>query len=187
MKSNKRKAAAAFTLVELLAVVIIIIMLFGMVVGGLKYAQDKQANEKTRVQLARIGNAIENYKLDKGLYPVTTDGDGSGNSNELFKSLYWDSDDDGVGADTDDDQKVYMSELDPKNKKLGWLDGTSASDYKIIDAWSNEIHYRSGKDSNGDNNTSAINPDFDLWSPGKDGSTKDDPKSPANRDDLKNH
>jgi len=187
MKSFKRKLPAAFTLVELLAVIVIIMLLFGMVLGGLKLAGDKQKNEQTRVQLARIANGLEEYKMDKGLYPATPDGDGSRNSNVLFQKLYWDSNDDGNGADGDDNQKIYLSELDPKNMKLKWLDGSNPGNYKIVDAWGKEIYYRSGKDESGNSNNSTTNDDFDLWSSGKDGGTKPDPNNKENRDDVKAH
>ena len=54
---------------------------------------------------------------------------------------------------------------------------------KILDPWGNEYLYRKG--------ANAVNPDFDLWSKGKDGKTKTgtaaaDMTSADMRDDIKN-
>ncbi|MFT3991441.1 MAG: type II secretion system protein [Luteolibacter sp.] len=185
MKFTQRTRAAAFTLVEMLAVIVIIMILSAVVLGGLKYATDKQNNEKTRVELARISNALEDYKVDKGLYPPTEDSaTGTGNSPVLFKALFWDSDEDGQTGDDDSDQRIYLPELDPSDKKLGWLDGNSIETFRIVDSWGNEIRYRSAKNAAGESNPNTERPDFDLWSSGKDGASGD-AKSGQSRDDLK--
>ena len=80
-----------------------------------------------------------------------------------------------------------MPELDPANNKVGWTSGKASATTKILDPWNNEYRYRSAVDANGKANTSTQNPDFDLWSVGKDGKTN--PSSPtdkSNRDDIKN-
>ncbi|MFT4176656.1 MAG: type II secretion system protein [Luteolibacter sp.] len=185
MKFTRRNRAAAFTLVEMLAVIVIIMILSAVVLAGLKYATDKQNNEKTRVQLARISNALEDYKVDKGLYPPTEDTEtGTGNSPTLFSALYWDSDEDGQAAEDDSDQKIYLPELDPGNRKLGWLDGNSIETFRIVDSWGNEIRYRSAVNAAGQPNPNTERPDFDLWSSGKDGNSGD-AKSGLSQDDLK--
>ena len=66
MKIPSRRHPAAFTLIELMAVITIIVILAGMVVGGLGYVNEKQAREKAKIQIALLSKALEEYKLDNG-------------------------------------------------------------------------------------------------------------------------
>lgn len=143
-----------FTLIELLAVITIIVILAGLTVGGMSYVNEKQAIEKAKVQIKLLENAIEEYKLDNGSYPGTTANTPvAGNvSNQLYKALYLD----GFTNQT----RIYLPQLDPNDTKQGWLGGTGVN-RTIVDPWGNEYRYRKG--------TNAQNPDFDLWSTGKNG------------------
>jgi general secretion pathway protein G len=198
MKSLKRSGKAAFTLIELMAVITIIVILAGLVVAGMGFVTERQAKEKARVQIALLSKALEDYKLDNGSYPPSTDtATGLGQSQELFKALYYDSDNDSQyaasGASTgDQDQKIYLSDLDPVTNKQGWTTGIAAVATKIVDPWGNEYRYRSafaapvGTNAPGAN-ASTQNPDFDLWSAGKDGrSTPAAAADKTNNDDIKN-
>ena len=69
MKITQRNGRAAFTLIELMAVITIIVILAGLVVGGLGFVTERQAKEKAKVQIALLSKAIEEYKLDMGKYP----------------------------------------------------------------------------------------------------------------------
>ena len=69
MKINSRPGYPGFTLIELMAVITIIVILAGLVVGGLGFVNDRQAKEKAKVQIALLSKAIEEYKLDNGVYP----------------------------------------------------------------------------------------------------------------------
>ncbi len=171
MKRPSLSVSRGFTLVEMLVVITIIVILAAMLLGGLQFVKDKQAREKTKVQVQLLCKSIEDYKLDNGYYPsdpsdpshpTPPNPDGSKNSNVLYKALYWDTNNDGKGADTDTVQKIYCAELDPLQKKQGWTQGTGAN-ATIIDPWFNEYRYRIG--------TTSWNPDYDLWSAGKDGKT----------------
>ena len=51
MKTNPRHGRAAFTLIELMAVITIIVILAGLVVGGMGFVHEKQAKEKAKVQI----------------------------------------------------------------------------------------------------------------------------------------
>jgi general secretion pathway protein G len=146
-----------FTLIEMLVVITIIVILAGLSMGGYSFVIQKQANSQAKIQISLLSKALEEYKLDNGEYPPDPTG-----SNDLYKALYWDSDDNGTGADTDTDQKIYVSQLDPDNNKQGWTEGTGAN-AKIVDPWGKEYTYRRGDHDN------AKNPDFDLLSKGKDG------------------
>jgi len=188
MKTSSRRPVAGFTLIELMAVITIIVILAGLVVGGMGFVNERQAKEKAKVQLALLTAALEAYKLDFGTYPPTGDRPkGDTTSAILFKALYWDSDNDGSVVGADEDQKIYLSQLDPTANKQGWTTGTPGNNTKITDPWGNEYRYRTAVNSSGNPNTSTQNPDFDLWSVGKDADTNPTTASDKkNRDDIKN-
>lgn len=171
MKSSVSKRRSGFTLIELLAVITIIVILAALVVGGMSFAKEKQANEKAKIQVARIITALEEYKLDNGSYPASTSPDGKAQSNLLYRALYQDAVD-----DTTKTKKIYLAELDPASNKQGWVSGTGAA-ATIKDPWGSEYLYRTG--------AAAENPDFDLWSMGKDGKTGADAKSAESKDDIR--
>jgi len=181
MKMPTRCGSAAFTLIELITVIAIILILAGLVVSGSGFVRDRQANEKARVQIALISKALEDYKLDMGFYPYTVDSaDGSGQSKILFNALYFD-------ALSDTTKKLYLAELDPAVGKQKWTLGTASITTKIVDPWGVEYRYRTAIKSDGASNNSTQNPDFDLWSSGKDKLTKPaTPSDTTNRDDIKN-
>lgn len=193
MQNHPRTGRAGFSLIEMMAVVTIIVILASLVVGGTAFVREREAKNRAQVQIGLISKALEEYKVDFGSYPPTQNSPkGEGNSDELFKALYWDSDDDGQGAAVgntagDEDQKIYLVELDPTNNKQGWTSGTPSATTKITDPWGKEYRYRSALDASGKNNSNTMNPDFDLWTSGKDGETN--PATPAqkvNRDDIRN-
>ncbi len=165
-QTRRSRQAPGFTMVELMVVISIIVVLAALTFGGLGFAKQKQATEKAKAQIKMLETSLEEYKLDFAAYPVVESGNGS---NELFKALYWDSDNDGSGVGADDDQKIYLPELDPTSKKQGWNSSNVASATNtILDPWKQEYNYRSGKTKTGEINTACRNPDFDLWSNGPD-------------------
>ena len=209
MKTNHRLGKAAFTLIELMAVITIIVILAGLVVGGLGYVTDKQAKSKANVQMALLSKALEAYKLDMGNYPLTTNSAlGVGNSAaSLYIPLFYEGYDYSkqttppttwtkkVGnVDFPKSTTIYLADLDPTTTKQGWVDpvpGTNPvppSSTSVKDPWGTEYRYRSAQQQTGTTpNALTQNPDFDLWSSGKDVITK--PGTPAdisNRDDIKN-
>jgi len=180
MKTNPRSGHAAFSLVELLTVIAIIAILAALTISGMGFVQDYQARKKAQIQIQMLSKALEDYKLDYGSYPATTDSaDGSGNSQILFKALYND------GAN-DTTKKIYISELDPVNNKQGWTTGVASDSTKITDPWGSEYRYRSAFNSASKANTNTRNPDFDLWSCGKDGKTSNDASNSFAKDDIWN-
>lgn len=194
MKTNPRRGKPAFTLIELMAVITIIVILAGMVVAGLGFVQEKQARSKAQVQIALLSKALEEYKLDMGTYPPTTNlsvtgavSGVNGNSDILFKALYFDSNNDGNGPPADKDQRIYLPELDPATSKQGWTTGIAGNLTKITDPWGNQYMYRTAQPATGTTpNSNTMNPDFDLWSAGKDGKTNPDPKHKDSLDDVRN-
>jgi type II secretion system protein G len=176
MKTNPRIHRPGFTLVELMSVIIIIVILAGMVMGGLGYVNERQARSKAQVQISLLSKALEEYKLDNGRYPPTGNitglqrgPDGSSTSRILFNALYFDSNNDRIGVPGDTTQKIYVPELDPVTSKQLWTTGRATATTPITDPWGNQYCYRSAKNEQGNPNAATQNPDFDLWSMGKDG------------------
>ena len=168
-------------MVELLTVVAIIMILAGMTVGGLSYYNRKVAEDKTRIQLKLISSALESYHLENGEYPLADDSQGKDQTKELYKYLFYDTDDDGSSYLNDDDQEIFLPDFDPSSNNQGWIAGSGAK-VKIIDGFGNEYRYRVMT-----NPSQMRNPDFDLWSIGADGKTNANRVEHANnRDDIWN-
>jgi len=195
MKTNRRIGKAGFTLIELMAVITIIVILAGLVVGGMGFVTDRQAKEKAKVQIALLSKALEEYKLDMGTYPSTTDSaDGSGKSavglyQALFREGYDYTNPATPPSSWSKATKIYVADLNPVTSKQGWVTTVTSvpTTTTVLDPWGKEYAYRTAVNASGSVNSSTQNPDFDLWSCGKDGKTK--PGTPAdasNRDDIKN-
>lgn len=185
-----------FTLVELIVTITIIILLAGLVVGGFGFIREKQAQETARIQIALLSRGADEYNLDMGVHPGEARGDADDaagdNSEVLYQALYfegWHFLQNGSLLDAESTDTIYVAELDPTNSAQGWLGtnppSTPVATQKIIDPWGRNYRYRIG--------ANAMNPDFDLWSAGKNGETDPggvgspyDPTSDDNRDDLRN-
>lgn len=181
MQSSPRHGRAAFSLIELMTVIAIIVILASLIVGGLSYASERQAKEKCRIQMALLSKGLEAYKLDNGVYPPTSNIDGKAGSLVMYQALYLD------GFNTPTTKRIYVPELDPVTTKQGWTTGAVLTVTSITDPWTNPYYYRSALKSDGSTNALTQNPDFDLWSIGKDALTNPGtPADPKNRDDIKN-
>lgn len=181
------RTRAGFTLIEMMAVITIIIILASLVVAGMGFVNERQAKEKARIDIAMLSKAIEEYKLDNGAYPDGPEDNSESALEESTEELYdvlflrgYES------QGTVEEVPIYLPELDPRNSKQSWvqatINDTPGEELRtILDPWRREYFYRTG--------VNAMNPDFDLWSRGKDGDTDpDDPSSnlPENRDDIRN-
>lgn len=185
----RRISKAAFTLIEMMVVITIIIILAGLVVGGMEYANQRSAAEKAKTQIALLTKGIEEYKLDMGAYPATgnitgnfSGSNGTATSSILFNMLYW--------TPVSSSQRIYLPELDPVTTKQGWTTGTASAATTITDPWGNQYCYRSSSNATGGPNSATVNPDFDLWSMGKDGRTNATSNASVttspNADDIRN-
>jgi prepilin-type N-terminal cleavage/methylation domain-containing protein len=184
MKTHSSTFRRGFTLVEMLAVITIIVILAALTIGGMGYVREKQARSQATVQIKLLENAIEEYKQDTGHYPYGGNA-AKGDSNILFKALYFDSDEHGAGPEADLEQKIYLSDLDPTLNKQKWIDDKKANS-RILDPWGNEYYFRSGKTEDGKANAGAVNPDFDIWSAGPDGKTSKGADNNDTKDDIRN-
>ncbi len=165
-----------YTLVEVMVVIMIIMILAGLSIGGLQFVNARRDNNKAEIQINLLSRGIEEYKLDNGDYPGDENAgglDGSTQTNMLFKALYYD----GLLAGDDGTASIYLADLDPENDSQKWIEGSGASS-KIIDPWKAEFRYRRGSD--------ALNPDYDLWSMGKDGLTAGNGADDKDKDDIAN-
>ncbi len=175
-QSSRIQRQRGFTLVEILVVMTIILILAALTTGGMQFVKTRQKNNQAEIQIGLLSKGIEDYKLDNGDYPGAEDAGGSsgtGESNMLFRALYYD----GFEAGDDGTASIYLSELDPLNDAQKWTEG-SGSSAEIIDPWENEYRYRRG--------SGALNPDYDLWSMGKDEDTEGDGTDDKDKDDIRN-
>ena len=202
MKTNPRQGKAAFTLIELMAVITIIVILAGLVVGGLGFVTERQAKEKAKVQMALLSKALEEYKLDMGTYPptgniasVSKPGGTNNSAVSLYQALFKDGYDYTSAATPPANwtkaTKIYLPDLDPTTTKQGWVTTSPTmptGNLPVLDPWGNQYCYRTAMPATGTTpNAATQNPDFDLWSMGKDGaSVPGTPSNAANKDDLKN-
>ncbi len=167
-----RSRRQAFTLVEVMVVVAIIVILMSLVIGGVGYIETKRREEGAKVTIGRLNMALEQYKTNTGLIPEDAKNP-TLSSNQLYRVLFGDADNDGK---TDEGAVVYYDDLDPnisKGQKGNRLVEKRNNVYVILDPWGQPYRYRRGFN---EGNTNARNPDFDIWSIGKDGrnNTKDD-------------
>jgi len=66
------KSVRSFTLIELLAVVVVIAMLAAIMIGLTNSVRLKMDRSQTKIDIAMLSVAIENYKLDYGAYPTSS-------------------------------------------------------------------------------------------------------------------
>jgi general secretion pathway protein G len=175
-RHTTRRGHPAFTLIELMAVVLIMILLAGLVIAGLQFVNERQSRDRAKVQLALLGTALQEYYADYREYPDSGESaTGLNTSHEIYQALYYDG-----SQDTTGNTRIYLPELAPDNKH-GWTSGDPSTTTKITDPWGNEYRYRSAAP-----NRTTQNPDYDLWSAGKDGESEPDSSDPVNEDDLRN-
>ena len=74
-KRLQKPSTHAFTLIELLAVVSVIVILTGITFGISKGVMNQQARAKAKAELAMIAQALEEFKLTYGDYPVVAEDD----------------------------------------------------------------------------------------------------------------
>jgi hypothetical protein len=140
-----------------------------------------------------------------GTYPATGDitsvtkGTGTGTSATLYNALFYEGAEYAKNSSRADSTppnppkatKIYLPDLDPLSTKQGWVITQTTGDPKpslvITDPWGKQYCYRSALKADGKPNAATQNPDFDLWSMGKDSASKPaTPTDTTNRDDIRN-
>ena len=149
----------AFTLIELLVVVTIIGILVGIVLGVSGLVVQKGDRARALADLAKIKNALEEYRIEYGGYPINVT---SSDSSNLVRQLW-----------TKPWQEKGKPFLTTK-----FLTNTAAAT-RFLDPWGNDYQYlhRSGPPY-ADHNDSKFG--YDLWSLGPNAN------SASNADDIAN-
>ncbi len=138
---------------EMLIVISIIAVLSSIGFVAMNQAGDRVKYKKAETQIALLSSALDSYKLDYGFYPVSNNA--AANSIPLFQELGgYDA-----NGNIDTARENYLDMLDPSNS-ANMVD----EDFVVIDPWGNPFHYLDAA-----SNATTTNPDFDLWSTGKDG------------------
>ena len=165
-----RKAARAFTIIELLIVMAIIIVLAGLILATANYVQKKGQRSRAEAEIAAISAALENYKADNGVYPSSAEtntlkpntmGDPStasytSASLALYKLISGDAD------NSDDRSAESKSYFNFKPNQLSPTDQTAKVLF-IRDPFGNSYGYSTVKAS-APTGSDGYNPTFDLWS-----------------------
>ncbi len=68
-RRTKGRYNVAFTLIELIVVITVIVILTGLVLSTVGYAQKKGARARAETEIAAMSAACESYKADNGVYP----------------------------------------------------------------------------------------------------------------------
>lgn len=101
-----RKAAAAFTLIEMLAVIAIIAVLASLVVGLTSRASRASRDAKLKVMRDQLVTAIEDYKSQYGFYPPDNRGDyPMGAINSVTNPLYYEL----TGTIVDNQNRLFFT------------------------------------------------------------------------------
>jgi type II secretory pathway pseudopilin PulG len=167
MRSERRGAGVvrkwSFTIVEVLVAMTIILVLAGLILAMSTYVSNNGARSRTAAEIAAMSAALENYKADNGIYPLSnlldariavdpTTSAYQTASLFLYESISGDSD-----ADRQPDSNV-TSYFFFKNNQLSPATG---SVLYIRDPFGNSYGYSTAGQAD---SAAGHNPTFDLWS-----------------------
>ena len=74
MKDRKKKNHQGFTLIELLVVIVILGLLAGIVLPKYLAREKKGRQAAAKTQIELLGQALDQFRLDTGRYPNTSEG-----------------------------------------------------------------------------------------------------------------
>ena len=169
-RGRSLRSAAAFTLVELLTVIAIIVLLVGLTIGILGFAQSKAAKSKAEGQMQLLITGLMRYEKEYGEYPEPVDNTGKGSSGAkaLYQALSGDGDSylvvgsaGGSSPSTGDvgtTGEMFVEGLDPKANKHGLVN----TEYALVDPFGQVWHYR--KYMEDEISDPTHNRTFDIWS-----------------------
>src|SRR6266516_5509498 len=169
---TKGRYNVAFTLIELIVVITVIIILTGLVLSTVGYAQKKGARARAETEIAAISAALESYKADNAIYPRNSTTDLLNSTNDgnpvdyatacryMYGEVTGDRDFDGS---TDSGSKSYITLKPTSMLRTDMSQPPSLSNpvIAIRDAFGNSYGYSTSMASTG---TGGYNPTFDLWS-----------------------
>jgi prepilin-type N-terminal cleavage/methylation domain-containing protein len=85
---RRKSAQSGFTLIELMTVISLIVILMGITVGILRYANTKSSREKARAEVAAFAGAAESYKSEWAAYPRSGETDAISSYDSLGEEQY---------------------------------------------------------------------------------------------------
>lgn len=158
-RALRRRAAAGFTLIEVLIVLVIVLAIGAIVAVNLMPRRDQALEDTERVQLRMIESALEQFYLDMGRYPTEDEG----------IAVLWDK----TKLEDENEQGKHMGNYFAQGKK------------NLKDRWGNEYGYRPIDEEAGVTGEEADGRKYELWSNGKDGEegTADDIKLDESNDE----
>lgn len=140
---RRARARAAFTLLELMAVVVILGILIGLLVTALGGAEESAKVRMTRVELTQLQAAIDAYEREHGRYPPSVLPPEAGGANavnvgvEALVATLWSDGYEG-GGDLDADALVNT---DGDSSKKQFTDFPDRQLFEFADQWGNPIAY----------------------------------------------
>lgn len=209
MKLRTHKAAAGFTLIEILVAIAILATLAAGAWQAKGWIDGKQLRTQAETQIGQLSLAMNAYRADNG--DVLPHGKGDAASAAiLYSALYCDEDSDGEpdkDPNTGTTRMPYCEQLiiiqNTKSKereegipcikvKISGKDAKGArikgKRYAIIDPWNQPYRYRLGCEVTDEAGKTGmgINPDFDIFSLGADGKGDGLTKDGDNEDNISN-
>src|SRR5438876_6821386 len=179
---TKGRYNVAFTLIELIVVITVIVILTGLVLSTVGYAQKKGARARAETEIAAMSAACESYKADNGVYPSNSDTDTLNPISDVNPSttppnnytraslwLYEQLSGDATG-NRQPSGKSYMAF---KPNMLLPAPPSTAIVIAIADPFGNSYGYSTMMAATG---SGGYNPTFDLWSTASGTTSNDVPK-----------
>src|SRR5204863_3029968 len=105
---TKEPYNVAFTLIELIVVITVIIILTGLVLSTVGYAQKKGARARVETEIAALSAACESYKADNGIYPRGQSTSAPASGTPVYTVAATGTDDLNARSDFDSTQKIYQ-------------------------------------------------------------------------------
>ncbi|MBA2433771.1 MAG: type II secretion system GspH family protein [Verrucomicrobiota bacterium] len=160
---SARRNFAGFTIVEVLVVLAIILVLAGLILATSSYVHNKGARSRAEAEIAAMSAALENYRADNGVYPLSATPDARENGDPLAQ-IYKDASlvlYRALSGDTDlNRQAEATSYMSFKPNQLSPNDQASAVTF-LKDPFGNSYGYSTAGQAGG---ATGYNPTFDLWS-----------------------
>jgi prepilin-type N-terminal cleavage/methylation domain-containing protein len=159
------QSRGGFTLIEVLVVISIIALLSGMGFTGLRMANQKSKDKQTANRLAAFSSSVEQYRIDKGEYPIPARYDDMtsvkgeawrvGGAKALYQALSGDGNDalrngqDRSNGEQASSGKLYFDQVFPptqeeldKGQKSDMVEIGDDNSFYVIDGYRHPIQYR---------------------------------------------
>jgi len=143
MQATNRSSRAAFTLIELLAVITVLAILMVILVSQLTGSEDAVKRGTTKTFLGQLGNAIEEHSNDFGDFPASSLNDELGGApnalNMGAEALYLTLCAEGSLTFGEFDDRLENTDGDALSRQPKGFETPDL--YEIVDEWRNPIAY----------------------------------------------